>query len=124
MLCIAPGGNAPDGPPAPVGRPGVLAGRSNTTQCQKPLPVGASGSYIVTAKLLVPAGALVQLSWGLWLFPVQPMPLKTCCAVACPPTSELVRVKVWAEPDAERSTKARRARGRRIRSVWFVREQR
>jgi hypothetical protein len=30
-----------------------------TTQCQKPLPVGASGSKQWTAKLLVPAGAPV-----------------------------------------------------------------
>ena len=29
---------------------------SKTTQCQKPLPVGASGSKLVTAKLFVPSG--------------------------------------------------------------------
>ena len=29
----------------------------NTPQCQNPLPVGASGSRHVTAKLLVPSGA-------------------------------------------------------------------
>ena len=32
------------------------AGMLNTTQCQNPLPVGASGSYTVTAKLFVSAG--------------------------------------------------------------------
>ncbi len=37
---------------------------SATAQCQKPDPVGASGSYIVTAKLLVPAGAPDQASCG------------------------------------------------------------
>jgi hypothetical protein len=40
----------------------VLAGMSNTTQCHQPLPVGASGSYIVMAKLLVPSGAFFQES--------------------------------------------------------------
>jgi hypothetical protein len=34
-----------------------MAGMFTTSQCQKPEPVGASGSKQVTAKLLVPAGA-------------------------------------------------------------------
>ena len=35
-----------------------------TSQCQNPLPVGASGSKQVTAKLLVPAGAPDQARCG------------------------------------------------------------
>ena len=34
--------------PAPVGRPVTGAGMSATAQCQKPDPLGASGSYMVT----------------------------------------------------------------------------
>ena len=34
----------------------VLAGILKATQCHQPEPVGASGSYMVTAKLRVPAG--------------------------------------------------------------------
>src|SRR5215468_4569995 len=37
---------------------------SATAQCQKPDWVGASGSYMVTAKLFVSAGAPDQLSCG------------------------------------------------------------
>ena len=33
-----------------------------TIQCQNPLGVGASGSYMVTAKLFVPAGNFDQES--------------------------------------------------------------
>ena len=47
------------------------------TQCQNPLPVGASGSKAVTAKLLVPAGAPDQLSAGDTFLPVQPKLLNT-----------------------------------------------
>ena len=38
----------------------TLAGILNTTQCHQPLPVGASGSYMVTAKLLAPVGTPLQ----------------------------------------------------------------
>jgi hypothetical protein len=44
-------------------------------QCQKPLPVGASGSYMVTAKLLVPAGGFDHFTSGETFCPVQPMML-------------------------------------------------
>ena len=37
---------------------------STTTQCQKPLPVGACGSYIDTTKLFVSAGNPDHESWG------------------------------------------------------------
>ena len=42
--------------PAPPGSSVTVAGMLNTAQCQNPLAVGASGSYTVTAKLLVSAG--------------------------------------------------------------------
>ncbi len=42
----------------------MSAGRSTSTQCQKPLGVGASGSKQVTVKLLVPSGAPDQDSCG------------------------------------------------------------
>src|SRR3954469_5265846 len=45
-----------------------------TSQCQNPLPVGASGSKQVTAKLLVPVGAPDQARCGERLSPSQPKP--------------------------------------------------
>src|SRR5260370_24759276 len=49
----------------------------STTQCQKPEPVGASGSKQVTAKLLVSAGKPDQRSDGEMFPPVMPNPSKT-----------------------------------------------
>ena len=40
------------------------AGMLTASQCQNPLPVGASRSWMVTAKLFVPSGGLVQKSSG------------------------------------------------------------
>jgi hypothetical protein len=51
-----PGGWLVEGAPAFLGSEVVVAGMSSTIQCQKPLPVGASGSYIETTKLWVWAG--------------------------------------------------------------------
>ena len=48
-----------------------------TTQCQKPLPVGASGSYTVMAKLLASLGAPLQLRDGEMLPPLQPKTFAT-----------------------------------------------
>ena len=42
-----------------------------TTQCQKPLPVGASGSKHVIAKLWVPSGAPDQAKCGEVFRPLQ-----------------------------------------------------
>src|SRR5690242_19035583 len=50
-----PGRSAPSAP-APAGSDVQSAGRSTTSQCQKPLGVGASGSKQVTTKLLVSSG--------------------------------------------------------------------
>src|SRR6201986_2866265 len=49
----------------------------STIQCQKPEPVGASGSKQVTAKLLVCSGKPDQDSDGETLPPVMPHPSKT-----------------------------------------------
>ncbi len=52
------------GLPAPAGSSVTEAGMSNSTQCQNPLPVGASGSKQVTAKLLVSGGKPSQRRCG------------------------------------------------------------
>src|SRR3954463_3481570 len=57
-----PGNSVPS--PAPAGRSVTVAGRVATAQCQKPDPVGASGSYPVTANLCVSSGTPDQLSCG------------------------------------------------------------
>src|ERR1700751_5177361 len=53
---------------------------------------------MVTAKLLVPLGAPLQLNAGERLLPVQPKPLNTCSLAMVPPSlmSELVRVMLCA----------------------------
>ena len=48
-----------------------------TVQCHQPLPVGASGSYTVIAKLFVPSGAPLHDSAGEMFLPVQPKPPNT-----------------------------------------------
>src|SRR2546422_10829743 len=77
----------------------------NTIQCHQPLPVGASRSYTVTAKLLVPAGAFFQASDGETLPPSQPKPLYTCAAAIVAPglTSALSSVNVPAASAASGS---------------------
>src|SRR5512135_1606059 len=67
--------------PAPPGRPVALAGMSYTTQCHQPLPVGASKSKTVTAKLRVPAGTSFHSSTGERFSPSQPKPLYSCALV-------------------------------------------
>ncbi len=47
----------------------------STIQCQKPDPVGASGSKQVTAKPFVSAGKPCQRSSGEMFCPVMPNPL-------------------------------------------------
>ena len=53
---------------------------------------------MLTAKLLVPLGAPLQLSAGEMLPPVQPKPLNTCSLAMVPPSlmSGLVRVMLCA----------------------------
>src|SRR3954467_1306183 len=64
--------------PAPAGRSVTVAGRLPRAQCQKPDAVGASGSYTVTAKLLVSSGKPDQLSCGETSSPPAPMMPLTC----------------------------------------------
>src|SRR4051794_29753418 len=45
-------------------------------QCQKPLPVGASGSCTCSESDFVPAGTLLQTSAGDVFAPAQPKPLR------------------------------------------------
>lgn len=63
--------------------------------------MGASGSYIVTAKLFAPAGAPLHASAGETLLPVHPIPLKTFTLGTVWPswTSGLLSVKA-ADPCA------------------------
>ena len=68
--------------PALVTNSFIFAGMSKTTQCHHPLPVGASGSYIVIAKLLVPSGAFSQESCGDLFSPSHPKPLNSSVFVA------------------------------------------
>src|SRR5215472_10348993 len=71
-----------------------------TTQCHQPLPVGASGSCARSAKLLVPAGGLLQESCGETLPPLQPKPLKTCAAAIVLPSARSVLESVNLPPPA------------------------
>src|SRR5450830_283499 len=66
----------------PLGSSVMLAAILATTQWVQPRPpVGASGSWIVTRKLLLPLGAPCQTRCGETLPPLQPKPLNTCsCA--------------------------------------------
>src|SRR5512140_337058 len=71
------GSFAPPAAPASDGSSLTLAGMSITNQCHQPEPVGASGSYTVTAKLFASFGAPLQRSVGDLLSPVQPKPLNS-----------------------------------------------
>src|ERR1700730_2059500 len=73
-----------------------------TPQCHQPLPLGASGSCIRSAKLLVPAGGLLQDSAGETLPPLQPKPLNTCRSAIVPPAeiSGLAGMNLPAAPSA------------------------
>src|SRR5215218_10428920 len=55
----------------------TLAGMLMTDQCHQPEPVGASGSYTVTAKLLVSLGAPLHFNAGDLFSPEQPKPLNS-----------------------------------------------
>src|ERR1019366_116644 len=56
--CTAPAGNClPSASRVCGGNSVTVGGILYTSQCHQPEPVGASGSYTVTAKLLVPLGA-------------------------------------------------------------------
>src|SRR5687767_8626989 len=59
--------------PTPAGRSVTVAGRLATAQCQNPDAVGASGSYMVTAKLRVSSGKPDHESCGETSDPPAPM---------------------------------------------------
>src|SRR6187200_1641341 len=84
-----PGRSTPS-PPAPASSEVTSAGRSTSTQCQKPDGVGASGSKQVTVKLFVPSGAPDQLSCGEVLPPAATWSSLSGCPSV---TSSLVTVK-------------------------------
>src|SRR3979411_223334 len=68
-----------------------------TAQCQKPVTVGASGSHMVTTKLLVPEGKPLQESCGETSWPPAPkMPL-TCGIASFSPS---LRSLLVSEKDA------------------------
>src|SRR3982750_2020451 len=93
---LAPWGRlAPPTAPASGLSSATSAGILITIQCHQPEPVGASGSYTVTAKLLVPLGAPFHASAGDLFSPAQPKPLNSKRWGITPPAlmSELVKVK-------------------------------
>ena len=93
---MAPSGRPAMSPdPAPCGSSVTSAGMSKTTQCQKPLPVGASGSNTVTAKLLVSGGKPSHRRWGDVLPPSSPKRASATCSLSSvfpSATSSLVTV--------------------------------
>ena len=94
-----PGRSAPSAP-APAGSEVQSAGRSTSTQCQKPLGVGASGSKQVTVKLLVSSGK----------------PDHDSCGEVSPDRRHLVVLERLAVGDVlagDRERRHRRAAGRR-----------
>src|SRR5437763_129191 len=87
----------------------TLAGMLITDQCHQPDPVGASGSYTVTAKLLVSLGAPLHFRSGDLFSPLQPNTFASnfLSIIAFAFTSGLCSLKpaAWAEPAAA-STRA------------------
>src|SRR5262245_1929237 len=86
-ISASPGNPLPS--PTPAGRSVTVAGRFATAQCQKPDAVGASGSYIVTAKLCVSSGSPDHDSCGEMSEPPAPMmPLTWSLASGCPSVTD------------------------------------
>src|SRR5687767_619895 len=76
--CLAPGGRFdPLTFPASGFSSITVAGMLITDQCHQPEPVGASGSYTVTAKLLVSLGAPLHFRAGDLFSPEHPNPLNS-----------------------------------------------
>jgi hypothetical protein len=80
--------------PAPAGSSVTEAGMFATAQCQKPLPVGASGSSTVTAKLRVLSGNPDHDSCGERSSPPAPITPLTCGIASVPPSVTSVLVTV------------------------------
>src|ERR1019366_10475598 len=101
--CVVPpnagGGRVAAALPAPRAKPVADAGMLYTAQCQKPLPVGASGSKTLSANDFVPAGGFVQFTAGEMLPPVQPKPFRMNWVANVPETRsglETVNTGTWA----------------------------
>src|SRR5690242_17999784 len=123
---MAPRGALPlAGSPAPAGSALTSAGMLNITQCHQPLPVGASGSYTVKAKLLVPAGALFHASDGDTFPPSQPKPLYTCASAIVAPglISALDKVNDPAASATAGSSAATHSKRRSIMPPWGGRRE-
>ena len=77
----------------------TVGGMLYTPQCQKPLPVGASGSKTLSANDLVPTGGFVQFTAGEMLPPVQPKPFRMYWVPNVPEARsglESVNTGIWA----------------------------
>src|SRR5690625_3816203 len=74
--------------PAPCGNSVTSAGMLNAAQCQKPAPVGASGSNKVTAKDFVPSGRSAHCSCG------ETFDGARNCSAISSPSARSVEVKV------------------------------
>src|SRR5689334_13801443 len=86
-MSAAPGNSLPS--PAPAGKSVTVAGRLATAQCQNPDAVGASGSYMVTAKLRVSSGNPDHDSCGEVSEPPAPMmPLTWSLDSGCPSVTD------------------------------------
>src|ERR1700685_3409274 len=70
------------------------------TQCHQPEPVGASGSYAISAKLFVPAGAFAHSSSGETFSPEQPKLLNEFLSGSAPPSLKSVLVSLNGAADA------------------------
>ena len=106
--------------PASVLREVTLAGISNISQCQKPLPVGASASNIVMAILFVPSGRFFQVSLGEIFFPLQPKPLNSCLLVSWPFKSGLSKVNPSALTKLEKTKEQSVNESNTIRECFFT----
>src|SRR3990172_10171816 len=102
--------------PALVGSLLTEEGILKITQCHQPLPVGASGSYTVTAKLFVSRGAFRHWSSGEILPPVQPKPEYTCSLPIFPFSfrTGLTKLKSAARHGKAMSTKTNDNQNRNI----------
>src|SRR3954452_23230424 len=97
---------SPPSAPAPVGSSVTEAGMLYTAQCQKPEPVGASGSWMVTAKLLVSAGYPDHDRCGETSAPPPPAPQWSRASGRPSATSVLDRVNNGTAPKRSRGSTA------------------
>ena len=102
--------------PAPAGSSVTFAGMSTTAQCQNPHPVGASGSYTVTAKLFVPSGNPLHRRCGDTSSPPAPKIPLTCGVESFSP-SAMSSLSTWKLGTSGRSSYGSRAIVRSFRGL-------